>query len=98
MTVQHRPRVVWDGARVFVRATQAPGFFEFAWAVRESLGREMYDELIATHERLAVAAPGPGADRYAADLEAGRWRVRLDELLAARPELTPAVVEMTNRG
>lgn len=98
MTVQHLPRVVWDGARAFTRATRGPGFFDFARAVRELLGQETYTALIATQERLVEADARTGGDRTATDVEAGKWRVRLDELLHARPDLTPAVVQLTARG
>jgi hypothetical protein len=34
-------------------------------------------------------------DRYVTDVEAGKWRVRLEELLRTRPELADAVQELT---
>ncbi len=34
-------------------------------------------------------------DRYAADVESGKWRVRLEDLLRRKPELTEAVLELT---
>jgi hypothetical protein len=97
-SVQHRPRVIWDGARAFVRAARGPGFLDFSWRVRDLLGQKIYAELAATHDRLVAADIRTGGDRSAGDLEAGRWRVRLDELLSERPELTGAVVDLTARG
>ncbi|GIE84664.1 hypothetical protein [Actinoplanes regularis] len=96
--VQHRPRVIWDGARALVRAARGPDFFDFSWRLRELLGQEMYSELIATHERLVAADLRTGGDRSATDLEAGKWRIRLEELLDARPELTHAIIELTGKG
>jgi hypothetical protein len=39
-----------------------------------------------------------GGDRHAADVEAGKWRVRLEDLLRNRPDLVPAVIELTTEG
>jgi hypothetical protein len=97
-SVQHQPRVVWDGARAFVRAALSPGFLDFSWRVRDLLGQEIHAELAASHDRLVAADIRTGGDRSAGDLEAARWRVRLEGLLRERPELTHAVVELTARG
>lgn len=95
-SVQHRPRVIWESARAFVRAARGPDFLDFGWRVRDRLGPEIYNELAATRDRLLAADLRTGGDRSASDLEAGRWRVRLEELLQAHPELTGALVELTD--
>ncbi|MEU4560794.1 hypothetical protein AB0F72_20645 [Actinoplanes sp. NPDC023936] len=97
-TVIHQPRVIWDAARAFVRAAGAPGYHEFASEAHHRLGPEIYEALMDTHEYLVTEAARTGGDRTATDLEAGKWRVRLEELLHARPELTDPVRELTRRG
>ncbi|GIF04395.1 hypothetical protein [Actinoplanes siamensis] len=88
--VVRQPRVVRDG----VRAASGPGF---AQRVRELPGPQTRAELAATRERLAAAWIRTGGDRSAGDLEAGRWRIRLEELLRARPDPNRAVVGLTAR-
>ncbi|MBG0565715.1 hypothetical protein [Actinoplanes aureus] len=97
-TVIHQPRVVWDGARALVRAAYAPAFVEFAGQVHDLLGPEIHAALLDTRHRLLTESARTGGDRGVFDLEAGRWRVRLEELLHARPELSGAVQELTGRG
>ena len=96
--VQHQPRVAWDGARAFVRAAHSPGFFEFGWQVRELLGREVYEQLAVTRDHLLASDILTGGDRHASDVEAGKWRWRLQDLLSSRPDLSGAVVELTAKG
>ena len=36
-----------------------------------------------------------GGDRYVTDVEAGKWRVRLEDLLRTRPDLAGTVIELT---
>jgi hypothetical protein len=97
-TVIHQPRVAWDGARAFVRAAGSPHSDSFATHVLQRLGSEVYGQFADTRQRLLTALVETGGDRYAADVEAGKWRVRLAELLTNRPDLIPAVVELTGRG
>lgn len=97
-TVIHQPRVVWDGARALVHAAYAPDFIHFAGQVHDLLGPEIHAALIDTRERLLAESARTGGDRGVFDLEAGRWRVRLEELLRARPELSDALRELTARG
>jgi hypothetical protein len=96
--VQHQPRIAWEGARAFVRAARSPGFFEFGWQVRELLGPEIYAQLDASREHLLASDIRTGGDRHAGDVEAGKWRWRLQDLLSTRPDLTGAVVELTGKG
>ncbi|AEV82411.1 hypothetical protein ACWT_1393 [Actinoplanes sp. SE50] len=97
MTVLHQPRVAWDGALAMVRASRGRDFLDYSWRVRDLLGQPVYTELVATRDRLVAADFRTGGDRSTGDLEAGRWRVRLEELLHDRPELARAVVELTAR-
>ena len=94
--VIHQPRVVWDGARAFVFAAYHPEFEDFAGRVITRLGPDIYGELANTRQRLLAALVQTGGDRGPTDLETGRWRVRLDELLRSRPDLTPAVQDLTS--
>ncbi|WP_433828987.1 hypothetical protein ACQP2E_06715 [Actinoplanes sp. CA-015351] len=96
--VTHQPRVIWDAARAFVRAASQPSHHEFASAAYHLLGPEIFEALLATHEYLVAEAARTGGDRSATDLEAGKWRIRLEELLRAHPELTDQVHELTITG
>ena len=91
----HQPRVAWDGARAFVQAAGSPHSEQFAARVLSRLGSEVYGQFADTRQRLLTALVETGGDRNASDVEAGKWRVRLEDLLAAHPELTGAVNELT---
>ena len=96
MSVVHQPRVAWEGARAFVRAAGSHHSEAFAARVLSRLGSEIYGQFADTRQRLLTALVETGGDRHAGDVEAGKWRVRLEDLLQTRPDLTPAVVELTN--
>jgi hypothetical protein len=91
----HHPRVAWDGARAFVRAAGSPHSEQFAARVLNRLGSEVYGQFADTRQRLLTALVETGGDRYAADVEAGKWRVRLEDLLRQKPQLTDAVQGLT---
>jgi hypothetical protein len=94
--VIHQPRVAWDGARAFVRAAGGPDFDAFAGRVLSRLGAELYGELANTRRRLLTASvQSSDTDRFTADVEAGKWRVRLEDLLRNRPDLITAVRNLT---
>ena len=95
-SVIHQPRVAWEGARAFVRAAGSQQSEAFAARVLSRLGSEMFGQFADTRQRLLTALVETGGDRYAGDVEAGKWRVRLEDLLQTRPDLTPAVIELTN--
>jgi hypothetical protein len=95
-TVTHQPRVAWDGARAFVRIAQSPGYDDFAMQVLHRLGPEQYALLEDTRARLIDNYYRTGGDRYLCDVEAGKWRVRLEDLLRQHPDLTPTVLELTS--
>jgi hypothetical protein len=94
--VVHQPRVARDGARAFVRAAGSVHGESFADRVLHHLGPGMYGDYADTRHRLLTAYVETGGDRHAADVEAGRWRVRLEELLRDRPELTAVVQSLTS--
>ncbi|BFU46284.1 hypothetical protein [Krasilnikovia sp. MM14-A1004] len=94
-TVIHQPRVAWEGAQAFVRAAGGPEYSTFAGRVVSRLGDDLYGELADTRERLLTAAATSGGDRRAADIELGRWRVRLEDLLRTHPELAGAVQDLS---
>jgi hypothetical protein len=86
MSVLHRPRVAWEGARVFVAAANADAYYWLSDMVGEYLGVIYQLKLAETRIRLqADEVP------YA---EAGAWRARLDELLHHHPELTPLLHQL----
>jgi hypothetical protein len=93
--VIHQQRVAWDGARAFVRAAASPQYYEFAHEVSVRLGPGLHDELARTRERLLSALIKAPDDRYASDVEAGRWRVKFEDLLRTRPDLVDEVVRLT---
>jgi hypothetical protein len=95
-SVVHQPRVAWDGARAFVHAAGSPQSETFAARVLSRLGSEIYGQFADTRPRLLTALVETGGDRYASDVEAGKWRVRLEDLLRNRPDLVDAVRELTD--
>jgi hypothetical protein len=97
-TVIHQPRVAWDGARAIVRAAAGPRSEDFAAHLLARLGTEEYGAFADTRHRLLTALVQTGGDRHAGDVEAGKWRVRLEELLRTRPELTGAVQALIREG
>ena len=94
--VTHQPRVAWDGARAFVRIAQTPYYDEFARHVLNRLGPDLFDLLEDTRARVLDNLYRTGGDHYLTDVEAGKWRVRLEDLLRTRPDLTGAVLELTS--
>jgi hypothetical protein len=94
-TIVHQPRVAWDGARAFVFAAGSPDAEDFANKVQSRLGREAYIQFFDTQYHLFVGLLETGGDRYASDVEAGKWRVRLEDLLRNRPELIDDVRHLT---
>ena len=94
MTVIHQPRLAWDGALAFVRAAGSAHYEGFANDVLDRLGSQFYGDFADTRQRLLTAFVATGGDRYAADVEAAKWRVRLEDVLRERPELTCAVLDL----
>lgn len=92
--VIHQPRVAWDAARAFVRMAGGPGYADYAGRVLSRLGTQAHGDLEDTRRRLLEAALVNG-DRYTADVEAGKWRVRLEDLLRTNPALVTPVLELT---
>ena len=95
-TVIHQPRVAWDGACAFVRAAGSPSYPIFVDYVRQWLGPKLADDLADTRDRLFENLFRTGGDRYVADVEAGKWRARLEELLRSHPETMDTVRELTS--
>ncbi|MCU7729861.1 hypothetical protein ODJ79_39615 [Actinoplanes sp. KI2] len=92
----HQPRVAWDGARAFVQAARSPHSDQFAARVLSRLGSEVYGQFADTRQRLLTALVETGGDRNVADIEAGKWRVRLEDLLRQQPALTSALQDLTD--
>jgi hypothetical protein len=95
-SVIHHPRVAWDGARAFVRAAGSIDYDRFAGQVYLQLGIEVYGELSDTRRRLILADAETPGDRYVADVEAGKWRVRLQDLMIERPDLVGTIQELSH--
>lgn len=94
-TVVHQPRIAWEGARAFVRAAGSQNYEGFAARVLAELGSEFYGQFADSRQRLLTALVETGGDRHAGDVEAGKWRVRLDDLLRVRPDQADAVCALT---
>jgi hypothetical protein len=93
-SVIHQPRVAWDAARAFVRMAAGPGYDAFAGRVLSRLGPEMHGDLATTRRRLLEASP-VSSDRFTADVEMGKWRVRIEDLLRNDPALIAPLRELT---
>ena len=94
-TVIHQPRVAWDSARAIIRVAQSPYYEPFANHVFERLGPDLFAALEETRDRLADNLIRTGGDRYVTDVEAGKWRYRLEDLLRQRPDLAGTLIELT---
>ncbi|MCW6010765.1 hypothetical protein K1W54_40380 [Micromonospora sp. CPCC 205371] len=89
--VLHRERLAWDAARVVVRAlgsVQVLGWLHGQMAAR--LGPTHAAALVESRDRL-WSSPRPDAPH----VEAGIWRARLADLLAADRSLAAPLAEIT---
>jgi hypothetical protein len=80
----HQPRVAWDAARVLVSVASA-GDDLFRWfsnRIGELLGEPYRQSLFETRARLG---PLPSFDGWS--LQAGIWRVRIEDVLRDDPTL-----------
>ena len=93
--VIHQPRVAWDAALAFVRMTAYPYYEVFADEVYRRLGPDVDALLEESRHHVFDNLIRTGGDRYVTDVEAGKWRVRLEELLRNRPELTGTLLDLT---
>jgi hypothetical protein len=94
-TVIHQPRVAWDAALAFVRMTAHPYYAVFANEVYRQLGPDVVTLLEETRRHVLDNLVRTGGDRYVTDVEAAKWRVRLEEMLRTRPELAGALLDLT---
>jgi hypothetical protein len=94
-SVIHQPRVAWDAARAFVRMAGGPGYDAYAGRVLSRLGTKVYGDLADTRRRLLEASADSDNDRFTADVEAGKWRVRFEDLLRTDPSLVTPLRELT---
>jgi hypothetical protein len=95
-SVIHQPRVAWDAARTFVRAAGSSDYDQFAGRVYQQLGVEVYGELSDTRKRLILADAELPGDQYVIDVEAAKWRVRLEDLLRDRPDLVDTIQHLSH--
>jgi hypothetical protein len=90
MPTPHVQRVAWDGARVIVRACADRDWAVwFANWINEQAGAPFGQLVMECRARL-VAEYG----YEAAALETGVWRIRLDDLMAQRPDLVESLAEV----
>ncbi|PWU48839.1 hypothetical protein DLJ46_11180 [Micromonospora globispora] len=89
-TKTHIPRLAWDAARAIVDASADPArAVSFADWLDTHAGRPYGQLVIECRDRLAAAY---GFESTA--VEAGIWRVRLDDLLHDRPDLVEPLAEL----
>ena len=89
-TKTHIPRLAWDAARAIVDASADPArAVSFADWFDTHAGRPYGRLVIESRDRLAAAF---GFEATA--VEAGVWRVRLDDLLHDRPDLVAPLAEL----
>ncbi|MFF3444387.1 hypothetical protein [Streptosporangium sp. NPDC002721] len=86
MTVVHHPRVAWEGARAFVNAADDNVYWWLSDIVGRSLGATHQTRLSMTRLRLQRE------DAWLAETAA--WRVRLEDMLQARPDLAPVLLQL----
>jgi hypothetical protein len=83
--------LAWDGAMMFVGAAHFGDLYGWlAPTVRDQLGVDAFCALAETRYQL-LYSPRPEAH----NVESGRWRVRLEELLLNHPELVEPLRELT---
>ncbi|WP_329007556.1 hypothetical protein OG271_17675 [Micromonospora rifamycinica] len=93
MQVLHHPRVAWDMARLVVSAVPDDQLFDWLCTELGALfGPEQERSLRDTGQRLR---PWAHTTPDAAAVEAGRWRVRLEDLLRGRPEAAESLRSLT---
>jgi hypothetical protein len=91
--VIHQPRVAWDAARTIVSIAGTADDELLIWLatrIDHVLGHPCRLALLDTHHRLNET-PQQGTPI----VETGRWRVRLEDLLRSRPDLTEDVHLLT---
>jgi hypothetical protein len=94
--VIHQPRVAWDGARAFVRAAASENYEPFADDVFAKLGEDVFDDYQGTRARIVAAQTRTPGDRSVLDVEAGKWRVKLEDLLRSHPDMVREVLALTD--
>ena len=87
MDVIHPERVAWDAARVFVRAATADPYWWLTEMLGSHLGVKYQLKLAETRLHLQT--------EDAVLVESGRWRVRLQDAMAERPQLAPLLIDLT---
>jgi hypothetical protein len=86
----HVPRLAWDTARAIIQASADPAASAaFADWLTAHAGPSHGRMLVETHRRLRA---GAGFESVA--VEAGLWRVRLDDLLHDHPDLTEPLTRL----
>jgi hypothetical protein len=93
--VVHQPRVAWDGARAFIRAAASDYYAPYSDHVFAKLGKDVADDYEHTRERIVAELTRAPDDRSVLDVEAGKWRVKLEDLLRFHPELVHEVQTLT---
>ncbi|MBX6750836.1 MAG: hypothetical protein IRY85_14385 [Micromonosporaceae bacterium] len=91
LTVTHPPRVAWDTALALVEAARADDATA-SWCrdwVADLLGVTQASAFLATRRRLTDAA----AAASEVQVQEGLWRVRIQDALAARPDLAEPLLD-----
>jgi hypothetical protein len=90
--VTHQPRLAWDGARMFVGAARFDDLYGWlAPLLGGLLGEDALRALAETRYQLRYSNRTDTQH-----VEAGRWRVRLEELLKHDPALAEPLRELNH--
>ncbi len=92
-SVLHQPRVAFEAARTLVHISKATNEDLFSWygdQLAIVLGAAYVGKFHATRDELRRSRR---ADIHS--IEAGRWRVRLEDLLRTRAEVAESLRELT---
>ncbi len=92
-SVLHQPRVAFDAARILVNVSGAHDDDLYAWygdQLAAVLGPSYLRQLRATRDELMFS---PRADTR--NVETGKWRVRLEDVLRTRAEVAEGLQHLT---
>ena len=91
--VLHQPRVAFDAARILIDLSGADDQALYEWygdQLAVVLGRSIQAELLTTRHELKRSLRANGRS-----IEAGKWRVRLEDVLRTRAGVAEGLHDLT---